>query len=102
MSFDPENPRGRIVGARNVYTDGETDTVAKSYDALEEGDVIEFICDYYTYDGTYENSYFLGDPMTVEGELEISNVPLGEGAVRMTYRFTDLYQQHYWTPAIIE
>ncbi len=102
VSFDPENPRGRIVGARNVYTDGETDTVAKSYDALEEGDVIEFICDYYTYDGTYENSYFLGDPMTVEGELEISNVPLGEGAVRMTYRFTDLYQQHYWTPAIIE
>ena len=29
----------------------------------------------------------------------ISNVPL-EGNIRATYRFTDLYNQHYWTPAI--
>ena len=99
--FDEENPRGTITGARAVYADGETETVAKSETELNEGDVIDFICDYYTYDGEYENSYFLGEAMTVTGDMEISNVYLGDGPKNIMYRFTDLYQQHYWTPALI-
>lgn len=98
--FDADNPRGAITGARNVYIDGETDTVAKNTEPLAEGDTLEFICDYYTYDGTYENTYYLGEPMTVSGTPEISNVDVGDGGVLTLYRFTDLYQQHYWTPAL--
>ena len=99
--FDAENPRGVITGARSVYLNGETDTVAKNFVELEQGDTLDFLCDYYGYDGSYENSYCLGDPLTVEGELALSNVDVGEGAVSLCYRFTDLYQQHYWTPAIL-
>ena len=40
--------------------------------------------------------------MTVESVMEISNVDVGEGPVSVCYRFTDLYQQHYWTPALIK
>ena len=99
--FDSLNPRGIITGARSAYVDGETETVAKSLTELEIGDTLDFICDYYSYDGEYQNSYYLGEPMTVTETMEISNVDVGDGAKNITYRFTDLYQQHYWTPAII-
>ena len=99
--FDEENPYGTITGARYVYVDGQTETVAKSLESLNVGDELEFICDYYTYDGDYQNSYYLGEPMTVTENMVLSNEDVGEGAVRVTFRFTDLYQQHYWTPALI-
>ena len=101
VMFDHSNPRGTITGARRVYKRGETETVAKSMVTLERGDKLDFICDFYSYDGAYEDSYLLGDPVTVTGNnLNLSNVSVGEGATRVTYRFTDIYQQHYWTPAI--
>ncbi|MBQ9330853.1 MAG: hypothetical protein IJ221_07775, partial [Oscillibacter sp.] len=62
--FDDENPYGTITGARTAYTADETETVAKSETELNLGDTIDFICDYYSYDGEYENSYFLGEQMT--------------------------------------
>ena len=47
-----------------------------------------------------QDSFLLGDPLTVPAEgLTVSDVPL-EGDVRATYRFTDLYQQSWWTPSI--
>ena len=68
------------------------------------------MCDYYGYgenagpleDFHYFDSYLLGEPLTVtEEELVISNVPL-EGKVRASYRFTDLYNNQFWTAAIPE
>ena len=40
--------------------------------------------------------------MTVTEEMTISNVDVGEGAVKVTYRFTDIYNQQYWTPAFTQ
>ena len=100
LAFDDENPYGAVTGVRAVYSEGETETIAKSDSALQEGDTLEFLCDYYGYDGTYQDSFLLGDPLTVPAEgLTVSDVPL-EGDVRATYRFTDLYQQSWWTPSI--
>ena len=76
-------------------------TVAKSLTEIQDGDTLEFLCDYYTYDGDYQDSYLLGEPMTVSGDLVLSNVDVGEGKVLMTYRFTDIYQQHYWTESLV-
>ena len=100
--FDAQRPHGAIVGARSAYVNGETETVAKNLEEIPEGAQIDFICDYYNYDGTYENTYILGQESTVYSpDLEISNVDVGGGALNMTYRFTDIYQQHYWTPVVI-
>lgn len=100
ITFDSENPRGYVAGVRTVYVEGETDTVPKSDGGLEAGDTLEFLCDYYSYDGAYLDSYLLGEPVTVgEGGLTISDVPLN-GVTQATYRFTDIYHQYYWTPAI--
>lgn len=98
--FDNEHPYGYIAGARSDYRDGETETVAKSIDELGVGDRIDFLCDYYTYDGTYENSYLIGDTLVYSGNEEISNVYIDAASAVATYLFTDIYNQTYWTPPI--
>ena len=100
--FDNENPYGYIAGAEPVYTDGETETVAKSLSALEAGDKVDFICDYYTYEGEYDDSYYLGDTMTVPENTEdfsIWSVALNMDNTSLMYRFKDIYNQTYWGEA---
>ncbi len=99
LVFDNEHPYGYIAGARTDYVEGETETIAKGMSQLQVGDTLDFLCDYYSYTGEYQDSYYLGEQMTVTEDMTISNVDVGEGAVRVTYRFTDIYNQQYWTPA---
>ena len=100
LVFDDENPKGYIAGAVTDYKEDETDTVAKSMISLNAGDTLDFICDYYTYDGEYSNSYYLGETMTVTDNMEIRNEDVGSGRVKITYRFTDIYNQQYWTESL--
>ncbi len=100
LAFDNENPKGYIAGVTSDYKDGETDTVAKSDIELQNGDMLEFLCDYYSYNGDYEDSYYLGEPMTVSGDMIISDTEIGDGNSVITYRFTDIYNQEYWTEKI--
>ena len=67
---------------------------------LMPGDVIDFVCDYYSYDGEYLDSYMLGDQLIVDGELIISDVYVDEENSRMTYLFTDIYNQQYWSEPV--
>ena len=98
--FDEKNPYGAITGARPMYTDA-TDTIAKGDIAINAGDTIDFLCDYYTYDDQFDSTYKLGDPLTVgSGGLEIVYHDLGDTAYSVTYRLTDIYSNHYWTPAV--
>ena len=83
-----------------VYTEGETATVAKTMDTVVPGDVIDFICDYYSYDGEYLDSYMLGEQLIVQGELVISDVYVDGDAANLTYLFTDIYNQKYWTEPV--
>ena len=100
LVFDTEHPDGYISGAVSDYHDGETEAVAKSVAGLEVGDKLEFICDYYTYDGAYQDTYYLGEPTTVTEDMTISNVSVGDSKLKLTYLFTDIYGQEYWTEAI--
>ena len=97
--FDDMHPNGAVTGARPMYTD-ETNAVAKGNIAIGEGDVIEFLCDYYTYDDTFDSAYKLGEPLTVGNDgLEIVYHDLGGTAYSVTFRLTDIYGNHFWTPA---
>lgn len=100
--FDDEHPEGFVAGARADYREGETDTLAKSMTGLKDGDEIRFLCDYYSYDEVFQDYYQLGSAMIVNGEPQISNTDVGEGGAMITYCFTDLYGQEYWTPAILQ
>ena len=99
LVFDDEHPYGFIAGARYDYIAGETETIAKGITELSEGDKIDFVCDYYSYDGTYLDSYFLGDQVSYSSSMEISNVDVG-GESMITYLLTDIYEQEYWTPVV--
>lgn len=101
VEFTDENPYGYIAGVRYVYTDGN-ETVAKDMLGLKKGDRLDFICDYYTYDGQYINSYYLGETMTLGDEIEIGNIEIDWTRTSATYCLTDIYQQTYWTPVIYE
>ena len=98
VQFTDADPYGSVVGVRRIYKNGETQTLAKTMETVQDGDRIDFLCDYYGYDGTYLDSYMLGAPLIVDGPLEISDVYVDEAAANFTYLFTDIYNQQYWTP----
>ena len=100
VEFTDTDPYGSVIGVRRVYKDGETETVAKTMDAVVDGDVIDFVCDYYSYDGEYLDSYMLGDQLIVDGELRISDVYVDAEHSRLTYLFTDIYNQQYWSEPV--
>lgn len=102
LLFDDQNPYGVVAGARRVYADGETETLAKGLVLLQPGDEIDFLCDYYSYDGEYQASYLFGDRFVVDGNpIEISNVAIDDGTSVASYCLTDLYHNSYWTPSFV-
>ena len=97
VAFTDADPDGVILGARPMYED--VDVVAKGDIQLADGDVIEFLCDYYKYDGSFDATYKLGEPLTVKGTPEIIYYALDNQNVSVTYRLTDIYNNYFWTPA---
>ena len=98
MEFNEETGLDTVLGVQPVLP---VDVQAKGYQELEPGDVIQPVCDYFTYDGTFESQYTLGDPVIVpeDAQLEIVNMRVTGGS-RMLYtaRLTDIYQANYWLP----
>ncbi len=97
VEFNTENPDGIVLGAQKVY---ETGTEGKGLIALEEGAKIDFICDYYDYDGNFNDRYYLGDSMTSDGDLTVSYVNLTSGNMLYSYVLTDIYNTQRWTPML--
>ncbi len=102
VQFTDENPKGEIIGAQPVYEDMEDDMqlVAKNTVDIEDGDTIDFICDYYGYDGSFQDAYMLGERLVVDGKLTISDLILDEATLKSTYEITDIYNQTHYTEVI--
>lgn len=98
LEFNEETGEDKVLGVQEVTPTG---VQGKGYLDLNEGDVIQPLCDYFTYDGTFESQYTLGDPLIVpeDGQPEIANKQI-TGGKRMlfTARLTDIYQADYWLP----
>jgi len=124
ISFTDENPNGEIIGVLydldeyegqvakrndalgsgetlnltvNLKDEGEVTTNAEVRSGLMKGDVIELVCDYYNYNGEYENSRTLGKPLTVGEKAYIADVDISSYKILSTYQITDIYQQNYYT-----
>ncbi len=101
LRFTSENPNGEVLGAQYDYDATATDTIMKGLVEIVSGDKIDFLCDYYNYDGTFNDAYYLGEQMIATGSWEIGNAPLGDNVKwDMAYRITDIYGGQYWTPAV--
>jgi len=101
VSFTDELPGGEILGAAPLYDEEtETDTVSRGLWELREGDTIDFLCGCYDYERNFDDTYYLGQPLTVNGPLTLSNIAMDNASYVAAYRITDIYCNHYWTPAI--
>jgi hypothetical protein len=102
LNFDSERPFGYIAGAQKVYPETETEQQSKELIAIGKGDRVQFICDYYNYDGKYTDSYLLGHEITLGDTVMIANKKIEgeESKCKATYCFTDIYQNKYWTPVM--
>ena len=93
--FDDKNPKGYVAGATYSYEDNVS--VAKNLTELQDGDVLDFLCDCYSYDGEFIGSSELGEAFTVNGTIHIGDIDISDYDSLSTYQFTDIYQQNYWT-----
>lgn len=100
ITFDNSYPNGYITGAKYVYDESENETEAKEMFGLKTGDVIDFICDYYDYNGNYSDTYYIGETITLEDTVELGRKYLDADKVNATFLITDIYNQSYWTPVM--
>ncbi|MBQ9503650.1 MAG: peptidase C11 [Lachnospiraceae bacterium] len=97
LIFDNEHPDGFIAGADPDYDEALTETSSRGLAELKPGDEIKFLYDYYSYDGTFDSGYTSKETLTVTEEpFEIGNIAL-DRPVKSYYKFTDLYNQEYWS-----
>lgn len=100
VEFNEETGKDTVLGAEKVLPTGVQE---KGYTPLSEGDEIQPICDYFTYDGSFEGCYKLGDPILVPEDcvLTVANMKIAGGErLLYTVRLTDIYQAHYWVPML--
>lgn len=95
-----EGTNAFIAGASGEYAD--IDVLPKNLTELKDGDSLDFLCDFYTDDMEYRDSYYLGEKMTYRSDMKITNTALGGGNVKILYKFTDIYNQEYWSEAITD
>ncbi len=103
LSFDQDNPYGEVLGARIVYdNEKETPNLPKGLLEINAGDKIDYLCDYYSYEGDFDDSYYLGETYIATGEWYIENLSITNLDFMMSYKITDIYGNSYWTPVITD
>lgn len=94
VEFSSENENGVVLGARKVYDDAYQE--AKGLIDIVEGDKLQFVCDYHSYDGKKVEKHFLNDVYVVSNDLTLSNIYINNPNLVYSYRLTDIYNNHYW------
>lgn len=92
-----EEGMGVIEGAVRFYENGIS---MKGLIPVEDGDEIQLLCDYYTYDGEYDDAYSLDEPFAYDSSLGIEYAPTGEGEYLIYYCLTDIYNNTYYVEPV--
>lgn len=100
MESDDYSIDGHVMGYRIVNED--TTTQAKGLFALEEGDTLSFLYDWYDSDGVYDPTIESEDTVTVtsQDELLVSYEELEDCDVSCWYTLIDIYQNEMYTETI--
>lgn len=88
-----------VVGAQLDYKD-TVDVKAKNIYEFKAGDHIEFVCDFYHYNGDYSASHKLGNTLVVADKIYLGDVSIEDYSLLSTYEIVDFYQQSYWTTPV--
>lgn len=99
VCWDMTHEEGYIAGYREAQE--EMIVAAKGLKQLRKGDKIDFVCDYYTYEGEYESSYYFGQSIVVRDvPLTVSYEDIGNEMIEVCCRLTDIYQNNFWTETV--
>ena len=102
ICWDEKYPEGQVIGYEPVDEYGDTTLIGKGYGKIKKGDKIEFVFDYYGYDGEYEDTYIFGDEIIVDDSgLKVSYEWVGDGECIVYYVLTDLFNNIYYTEPIV-
>ena len=105
LIYSDVDPDGSIAGYRMAYSNsqiGGAGTEGKGYFQFSEGDLVEFVCDFYTYEGDFDASYYFGDPLIIGETLpEVSYEDIGSWPIYQSYLLIDIYQNYAWTETVI-
>ena len=86
-----------VAGYQRVY---DTGVASRGLVALEDGDKIDLIGDYYTYDEAYDDRYIF-DSFVVDGAPAVTYEDVGDGDCLVYYSLHDIYQNTYWTESLL-
>lgn len=100
LYWDDKNPDGVVLGYRDDNGHGPAPS-ERNLQSFEYGDKIDFYCEYYSYDGEYEDEYLYGDTLTVDGDIEVSYEEIGDFTTEVCLHITDIYNNDYWTDSVI-
>jgi len=98
--WDEEHLGGYVAGYRVVQSSDTLSAPQKGLKSFEDGDVIDFSCDCYTYDGEYDGVYSFGENLTVDGEISVSYEYVGDFTTNVCYELTDIYNNSITTEII--
>ncbi|MGN0330792.1 MAG: clostripain-related cysteine peptidase [Kineothrix sp.] len=98
--WDEEHEGGYVAGYRPNSGNGQAFPARNMLQFAEE-DELAFYCDYYTYDGGYDASYYIGDSVVYDSRgLTVSYEEVEEYDALICYYLTDLYRNEYWTESV--
>lgn len=96
VSWD-EKGRGHVEGALRTYGNGMS---MKGLLPVKNGDKIQPLCDYYTYDGTYDDTYRLGKAFRYKSSATVKYASSGKGKYLIYYVINDIYNNTYYTEPV--
>ncbi len=100
LQWDNETPTGYVAGYRRYSETG--DPIAKGLFEFFPGDTLNWIIDYYTYEGDYEDWYYFGDEYVVaEDEMLVGYEYVGDMDALIYFVLTDYHNNVYETEAVI-
>lgn len=85
-----------VAGYERVY---DTGMAFRGLIPLKDGDRIELLGDFYTYDQEYDDQYIF-DSFTISGTPVVRYEDVGDGDCIVYYSLHDIYQNVYWTEAL--
>ena len=98
--WDEKHPDGYLAGYRPYSKEENISVPQKGFKQLKNGDTLEFLCDYYTYDGEYDGVYSYGDKIVVNGDITVGYEYVGEYDTNICYELTDIYNNSITTEMI--
>lgn len=96
--WDNNHTDGYVAGYR--YSDDDMTPAGKGWKQFKNGDKIEYVCDYYTYDGEYDDWYIWSEPLVYNGNIAVSYENIGDVDTNICFMLKDVYNNSFFTESV--